>query len=76
MLCVAHYNVNRRQHVLYVAYYNVKSRQHVLYVTHYNVNRRQHALYVTHYNVNLSGGLMSLFDRLTVSATTLCGVTV
>ena len=32
--------------------------------------------YVAHYNVNLSGGLMSLFDRLTVSSTTLGGVAV
>ena len=47
-LCVAHYNVNRRQHVLYVAHYNVNRRQHVLYVAYYNVNRRQHVLYVTH----------------------------
>ena len=32
--------------------------------------------YVAHYNVNLSGGLMSLFDHLTVSSTTLGGVAV
>ena len=62
--------------MLYVTHYNVNRRQRVLYIAYYNVNRREHVLYVKHYNVNLSGGLMSLFDRLRVSATTLCGVAV